>query len=82
MHLVAARAANVKASARTHGAARFGRRTLATVLGAGLAVSVVAGCGSDSDEASPGEQFCTAGAFAPTCRRWRASTSSRAVPTV
>lgn len=37
------------------------RRSLGLAAGAALALSVVAGCGSDSEDASPEEQFCAAG---------------------
>ncbi len=37
------------------------RRSLGLAAGAVLALSVVAGCGSDSEDASPEEQFCAAG---------------------
>ena len=37
------------------------RRSLGFAVGAALALSVVAGCGSVSEEASPEEQFCAAG---------------------
>ncbi len=37
------------------------KRTLAVLFGAALAASVVAGCGSDSDEGSAEQRFCAAG---------------------
>ena len=39
----------------------FSRRPVALALGAALALSMVASCGSDDDGASSEEQFCAAG---------------------
>ena len=40
---------------------RLFRRPLGLAVGAALALSIVAGCGSDGEQASPEEQFCAAG---------------------